>query len=517
MFLALRGAPLLLCWSLWSLFNQGCSASASGTARFQLQRKVRLRDSRELPLLIRSVYETETPPPSSTCVLSCLTGVLNAQKVGSRVRNQGIALLAELEAPLHHQGLIPREHVVLAALGLECMLLPEEGMQNMGEIDLAGLPSPSEFRREIGLSQWLAWHHLERLRAALMQQSSAAGANRDVVAVAVVDAFIHDRRVEMRLLCILEQAAPPSSRPPAVVSRASSLLDEIVALGTFPTPPPPLPFDFLIGGAVVAPAERWQRGLDWTSLRNSAVLKAYLATADKGDKAVKVATVISKSFAPPPAMTRVLCLGDGDFSHTLALHDSLAGSHSRCSLCTSSLLSRNDFCRMYRAGASNLEELVRRGIEVYFGLDVAALSQTPSSNSNLEADVSQTLTDNLESSCDIVVFLFPLADANKQRPGKQFDTFYISTGRHQELLGAIFAAAARLRSGRVVLSLLMSQAVQWQAQRIGSEGGFKLVEIHPFDPSGYTVRRSHADASFPDLASAHLFVFQSSSLFCSSS
>ena len=469
----------------------------------ELKNKVQMKDSRALPALIRAAYEAAgdadadagagaDDAPSSSCILSCLS-VLDAGKGGNseRKRTRGMELLSQITAA------VPHEHLLLATLGLECMFAQDlDGEVNVRRVDLAALPSPDAFRRELGLSQWLAWPHLERLRAGLMQQSGATGANRDVIAVAVVEAFIHDRRIEMRLLGILEQAPSSSVPPVSIVSEASSLLDEIVQLGA----PLPLPLAFLArgrGDGTSSGAERWLRGLDWSaSLRPSAIFNSYLGTDGKPT------TVAQALLKLPPLKTKeskILCLGDGDFSQTLALHDGLAREQQqqqeqehlhKFNISTSSLLSRDKFCRMYREGARNIEDLVHRGVGVQFELDVHC---TPSS---LEADV--------------VVFLFPISDAKMPKSG-QWDTFYVSTGRHQELLSSIFAAAAKLNAGRVVLSLLMSQAVRWEAQRLGADAGFQLTAIHAFDTSSYAVRRSWADATFPHLASAHLFIFCCSS------
>jgi hypothetical protein len=123
-----------------------------------------------------------------------------------------------------------------------------------------------------------------------------------------------------------------------------------------------------------------------------------------------------------------------------------------------------------------------------------------------------------------VVFNFPFADAVTRtrarvpveacntlsredpasHPKPQWGgTYHVSVGRHRELLRETFLLAAPLLApdGRLVLRLLLSQAVGWGVVSLAAQCGLRLHAMRSFDAQGwgalgYSPRRTFVDAGF---------------------
>ena len=485
------------------------------------------RDVRQLPGLIKDLYDGQTDDPfcriDSTALISSMDA-LNP-KVTARVRETGLKYLMSLQDDECGRIKIPRSHLLLAILKMEFMARPALDPVHASVLpvfammlnDFAqNLPSYDQFQREVVESPWLAWPHLERVRMALLQQAGAEeGKASDVVAMAVVDAVVNDRCREMQLLWTLSHAASleqhlgideiistvcSATNRLRLYSEAVAMLDALVALpsNTFLSNA----LHFLRGGE--SNGEKWKRGLGWGKLRSSSILQASVADISWPDAMLQQLAENSKN-------VHVLCLGDGDMSHAIALDTRLEKLQRPHSICTTSLHSREEFLSLYRRdGMANLEELNRRGVTTLFNIDVCHCAKkfTDALPLHLPGNVSAW-----------VIFNFPFNDAKKNCSSSQFDTFYMATGRHVDLIESTFITSTdvlRASGGYVVFTLLMIQAVGWQVQSIGRRLGYTLEKVIPLDATGfYSVRRSNVDSGFPhgvvgdnsSLAKSYAFVF----------
>jgi len=107
---------------------------------------------------------------------------------------------------------------------------------------------------------------------------------------------------------------------------------------------------------------------------------------------------------------------------------------------------------------------------------------------------------------DIVVFNFPFND-QKHKGGTKteatgaasFDTHWVAKGRHMSLLDSLFSSSAPvLRQGGVcAVTLLLRQAVAWEAEQLAWQNGFSLAQATAYCPgAGVTTRRTNTEAPF---------------------
>ena len=220
----------------------------------------------------------------------------------------------------------------------------------------------------------------------------------------------------------------------------------------------------------------------------------------------------------------VVMLGDGDFSFTAALlrhieylndvtnekefgtkNTSLVGTDvqtrylprvtclANISVVATSRETREALRAIYPSAASNTEFILSR----------------PDTNVCYEVDIfREDSLPNLRN-LNTIVFNFPFADTStKQLNSSSFQTHWIAVGRHKQLLHAIFKSSRSLfradesgRDHKLILTLLLSQAIDWQLEDVSRHHQFHLEEMIPFfdgcfERFGYCPRRTNVDSSF---------------------
>jgi hypothetical protein len=112
---------------------------------------------------------------------------------------------------------------------------------------------------------------------------------------------------------------------------------------------------------------------------------------------------------------------------------------------------------------------------------------------------------------NVAVFNFPFADVKNNsnvRDGNvvaKFDTMYVYKGRHMNLIQEFFQTCFIQKFTYVVITLLLSQAVVWEIERIALKSGYNLVKFLPVEAAyhsiyshGYQRKRTYLDSTFPD-------------------
>lgn len=507
-----------------------------------------------------SKQSTEENALPQLLALTCISRALN-NKMTERVGRMGMVFLQSLQASN-----IPIEEIALGVVGLFTIMrsadIPFNRIEQIQASDadilsrispMEHLPSSEDFFRSTITSPWLAWPGVASLRSSLLQRPPGTPKDRHVLALAMVEAIMADRKVEIRVMLVLAKMKPlTSSRvrsamaliwesvdsalqahgaQSAMYDNAMRILDAIVESADERTE-----WRFIQGKGKDATSQLC--GVGWGECRRSGMLKkAILSACHRKDSRVVENHAIAARLnclvgadlgaaAVPRDGVACLCLGDGDLSHSLHLAKTLP-QESR--ICACSYLSEPAFTRLYKNGSIHLTELRDNspGASVHFQID--AMNQT---------SVCSVLTALADGRLfDVVVFNFPFADQvtprgsrrtehkaiNRSIPSQpfshtsdyptdrisSFDTFYMAKGRHMDLLDGIFSSSNAVThgSGRVVIALLLHQAVAWEVERLAVRNGFRLCNICAFD-AAYNVRRSNVDSTFPADLSAWSFTFE---------
>ncbi|KAE8987733.1 hypothetical protein PR003_g22626 [Phytophthora rubi] len=196
-----------------------------------------------------------------------------------------------------------------------------------------------------------------------------------------------------------------------------------------------------------------------------------------------------KNLGPFSDRQRILVVGDGDFSFSLALAVFLGGKN----LVATCYDSKVDLKEKYPNALLNYDALETAGAEVHFGVDATHLEK----ESWLEA------AEPFQS----IVFNFPhLGGATEEDVAnnqKLLRDFFYSTRQH-----------LHPTRGQVLVSLRNTLFYnRWKIQEQAAASGFKMKRAEPFDASiysGYEPQRTHP-ASFrgepPSTSGAHYFIF----------
>ena len=163
--------------------------------------------------------------------------------------------------------------------------------------------------------------------------------------------------------------------------------------------------------------------------------------------------------------------------------------------------------------------------------------------SDSDSDSAGSQTDPIESPSKEKI------KRSKSGRSSDFDTHWVARGRHMHLLDGVFRSAknvlkkvpktalhsrnqnhsssdselesqeegrvgvgirnGRVRGPRVMVTLLLSQALEWEVERLATVHGFCLTEIIPFEDlifaaTGYSRKRTYADDIFPSSSSSAL-------------
>ena len=148
---------------------------------------------------------------------------------------------------------------------------------------------------------------------------------------------------------------------------------------------------------------------------------------------------------------RVLCLGDGDLSYSLALRRCFG---EQIELTATTLLSEAELTSTYTRAAAILAELRERGVDVRFEVDATALALGPA---------------------DLIIFSFPhlgLTDLSDEA---------LAARRHGVLLAHFFASAAPLLAdgGRVHLTLSGNHPTSWRVAEHAARNGLRIARAAP--------------------------------------
>ncbi|RLN44716.1 hypothetical protein BBO99_00003241 [Phytophthora kernoviae] len=187
---------------------------------------------------------------------------------------------------------------------------------------------------------------------------------------------------------------------------------------------------------------------------------------------------------------RILVVGDGDFSFSLALAVFLGGKN----IVATCYDSKMDLKEKYSNALLNCDALETAGAEVHFDVDATYLEQ-------------HNWLDESATPFQSIVFNFPhLGGATEE-----------DVVNNQKLLREFFYSTRKFlhpTRGQVLVSLRNTLFYnRWQIQEQAAASGLKLKRTEPFDAniySGYEPQRTHP-ASFrgepPSTTGAHYFIF----------
>jgi len=449
---------------------------------------------------------------------------------------------------------------VMAIQAGEASILPEFAkdlhfVQPLSE----SLPHREQFLKQCSDIVWIPWEHMNQLRVGLLQFPSETSvvdnrrSSQVALALGMVSAFSKDLQTELRVLRAIELL---SSDPDLLHTTTSFTIAEAIAsaaaVGAALTEQQCLDasaqildrlcdsahchqhsnsnhaLDFVLGRTQMSHGLNVkQLSTSWIQCRSESVLQEalYAAQLNKGpfpiSKIVLTAGGVNATAEPCPSLN-VLCLGDGDFSSSVRIAASAPASSV---VVATSILTKEAFAKLYKSrGADNLEALVKT-------TPPAAASAAASAVAVFEVDATDpsawerclgalaAASDCCEStSFDVIVFNFPFADqkqatSTSNEGSTQFDTHYLAVGRHRELLRGVFRCWSTAvlplskcsssssnpspRKQYLVFSLLLHQALAWEAERIAAEFSFRLSRVQRLEVGSYGVRRSNVDSSFP--------------------
>ena len=123
---------------------------------------------------------------------------------------------------------------------------------------------------------------------------------------------------------------------------------------------------------------------------------------------------------------------------------------------------------------------------------------------------------SIQNKYNVAIFNFPFADTvdhkknttekkkSRQSADSEFDTMYVYKGRHMKLVEGFFHTCYELKIRSVVITLLLSQALVWEIERLASRSGYHLEKFLPLESvyhqifaNGYNRKRTYVDSSFP--------------------
>ncbi|DBA01132.1 TPA: hypothetical protein N0F65_001760 [Lagenidium giganteum] len=199
-----------------------------------------------------------------------------------------------------------------------------------------------------------------------------------------------------------------------------------------------------------------------------------------------------KKLGPFSDRQRILVVGDGDFSFSLALSVYLSGRN----IVATCYDSKRELQDKYSQALVNVDALETAGASVHWGVDATALEKEKWIHLDAYADGFHA-----------IVFNFPHLGGSTEE----------DIGKNQELLRNFFySSRAFLHStqGHVYVSLRNTLFYnRWKIQEQAKLSGFKLKRVEPFDSSlyaGYEPQRTHP-AAFrgepPSTDGANTFVF----------
>lgn len=493
-------------------------AEATPHARQYARDLLARKDIRGLTELLPSLALAEDD--EALFVLSCVSRGINSNKLTQRIVHLGQTFLDKA-----------RPHVkdlTLGVLGLELQArragLSSTVLADFSDNDSMMNLSPLHQMPEEALllflasSDWLPWSSLKRLRSSLLQRSplpsprnpppGAASDTHHVQALAMVRSVQADCDIELLLAQLLSQGQGVGEvlhgpdRESRSFAMATGLLDAASASAS--------------GSAklLMGEAGEWVRGegrqpqqleRGWSQCSKESC--AWLR--DAGLSLVLPRTPLPQQLlnqAPKGEGVGVLCVGDGDLSSSLSIARALAQAPSRGStVVASSLLpDEQSLCRLYPKEARRTIDSLRGSLGVQavvrWGVDVTRPADLRACLCELKGREKGE-----EALFDFVVFNFPFNDDQKHKGPKSdageasFDTHWVAKGRHMSLLSSLFSSsAAVLRPGGMcVVTLLLRQAVAWEAERLAAQEGFSLARASAHSPgAGATSRRTNTEAPF---------------------
>lgn len=200
----------------------------------------------------------------------------------------------------------------------------------------------------------------------------------------------------------------------------------------------------------------------------------------------------------------VLVIGDGDLSFSVSLAKEFTAARGLqqdshiTRICSTTYDSEYELKSKYTASEDNVQWLrdvsQSKNVQtsIAFDVNICDFSSSPVS----------------DTAYDAVIFNFPFADANQNEDYREnFKTHWVSVGRHKQLLRCLFESCTTgglLRQSsrsRIIVTILLSQAVEWDI--IGTADFFNLYlhELHSFDiaahrKNGYSEKRTYANVPF---------------------